>query len=168
MQPQNWFEVPLPAGRRHFEIPCVFGAEHGPQFNDAAEAAGLTPSEALKELTAVTTRVMTIGFAPGQPYLGQLDEHWDIPRLSSLTAEVPKGALIVAIRQLIIFSAPNPTGWRHIGQTAFSCFRPEQASPFALKSGDEISLRDITANELSKIKAKDHSGNGGAIIKALM
>lgn len=167
LRPQDWFEAPLPAGRRHFEIPCVFGGEHGPQFKDAAEAAGLSPCEALNELTSVTTRVMTIGFAPGQPYLGQLDRHWDIPRLSSLTAQVPKGALIVAIRQLIIFTAPNPTGWRHIGQTAFECFRPEQASPFALRSGDEIRLRDISANELSKIKAKDHTGNGGATIRAV-
>ena len=167
LRPKNWFEAPLPLGRRHFEIPCVFGGEHGPQFNDAADAAGLSACEALNELTSVKTRVMTIGFAPGQPYLGQLDQHWDIPRLSNLTAQVPQGALIVAIRQLIIFSAPNPTGWRHIGQTAFACFRPDQTSPFALRSGDEISLRDISANELFKIKAKDHSGNGGAHVKAL-
>ena len=27
-------------------------------------------------------------------------------------------------KQLIIFASPNPTGWRHIGQCAFDCFRP--------------------------------------------
>ncbi|MDG1935588.1 MAG: allophanate hydrolase subunit 1 [Paracoccaceae bacterium] len=165
---QNWYEAPLPQGRRHLEIPCVFGGEHGPQLEEAATVAKLSTQDAIKELTTVRTRVLAVGFAPGQPYLGELDEHWNIPRLTALTRQVPKGALIVAIKQLIIFTAPSPTGWRHIGQCAFDCFRPDQENPFAFRPGDEVSLRDISSKDLSCIKATDRTGNGGAVISPIL
>ena len=165
---QNWYEAPLPQGRRHLEIPCVFGGEHGPQLEEAATVAKLSTQDAIKELTSVRTRVLAVGFAPGQPYLGELDEHWNIPRLTALTRQVPKGALIVAIKQLIIFTAPSPTGWRHIGQCAFDCFRPDQENPFAFRPGDEVSLRDISSKDLSCIKATDRTGNGGAVISPIL
>jgi inhibitor of KinA len=110
-------------------------------------------------------RVLTIGFAPGQPYLGVLPERWDVPRQSALTSSVPEGALVTAIRQLIVFTAATPTGWRHIGQTAFRGFRPESDTPFALHPGDELQFAAISGAELDQIRMRDTSGNGGAEIK---
>lgn len=159
---QDWMRADLPQGRRHFRIPCVFGTDLAPQFGEAAAAAGLSPQEAKASLTRARLRVLTIGFAPGQPYTGQLGPEWDIPRQTALTPRVPAGALVVAIRQLIIFTAPSQTGWRHIGQTAFRCFRPEAAEPFALRPGDEISLRAVTPDTLAQIRSDDTTGQGGA------
>lgn len=167
MRARDWFAAPLPTGRRHFHIPCVFGGSHGPQFDDAAAAAGLSTAEALTSLTAARPRVLTIGFAPGQPYTGQLGPEWDIPRLSELTRSVPQGALVIAIRQLIIFSNATPTGWRHIGQTAFRCFQPEGDDPFALRPGDEVSFAAISPEILANIQADPKAGNGGARIERL-
>ena len=164
---QDWTQADLPGGRRHFRIPCVFGTDLAPQFDEAAGAAGLSRAAAIESLTAARPRVLTIGFAPGQPYTGELPPAWDIPRQTALTPRVPEGALVVAIRQLIIFSAPTQTGWRHIGQTAFRCFRPEAAEPFALRPGDEISLRAITGEELEHIRAQDKTGQGGADIEVI-
>ncbi len=167
LKAQDWTQASLPEGRRHFRIPCVFGTELAPQFDEAAQAAGLSAQEAIDSLTAARPRVLTIGFAPGQPYTGQLDPEWDIPRQTALTPRVPEGALVVAIRQLIIFSAPTQTGWRHIGQTAFRCFRPEADEPFALRPGDEISLRAITPAQLERIRAEDQTGHGGADVEVI-
>ena len=167
LQQQDWYHKDLPKQRRHFTIPCVFGSSLGPQFTEAAEAAGLNNEEAIRELTSTSNRVLSIGFAPGQPYIGQLGSNWDFPRLKSLNPKVPKGALIAAIRQLIIFSSENPTGWYHIGQTGFECFRPNKPEPFALRPGDEISLTSVSQRELEKILRLDSSGNGGAEIKSI-
>jgi len=117
--------------------------------------------------TAARVRVLTIGFAPGQPYMGELPEHWNIPRQQGLTPSVPAGALVVAIRQLIVFQNAAPTGWRHIGQTAFSLFRPDGDPPFALTPGDELTFPAITPAEYDRIIARDTSGNGGATREAL-
>lgn len=107
-------------------------------------------------------RVLTLGFAPGQPYTGELPPHWNIPRQQALTQSVPAGALVVAIRQLIVFTNATPTGWRHVGQTAFRNFRPDSDTPIALSPGDEICFRSVSAAEYARIQQSDTSGNGGA------
>ena len=161
---QNWGLADLPSKRRLWRILTAFGGENGPQLDEAAGLAGLSSAQAVSMIAATPVRVMTIGFAPGQPYLGVLPDIWDIPRQSTLTKSVPEGALVAAIRQLIVFTAASPTGWRHIAQTAFRGFRPERVMPFALRPGDELQFVPITAGQLDEIRATDTSGNGGAEI----
>jgi KipI family sensor histidine kinase inhibitor len=135
---RDWTEAPLPGGRRLWRVPAVFGTDLAPQLDEAADLAGLTPDGAIDSLTAEPLRVQTIGFAPGQPYLGQLPDAWDIPRQEGLSPRVPTGALTVAIRQVVLFSVASPTGWRHVGQTAARLFDPDRDDPFLLRPGDEV------------------------------
>lgn len=158
---RDWYDAPLPGGRRRWRIPTVYGSDLAPQLAEAASVAGLSVDDAVSQLSQAVVRVLTIGFAPGQPYLGELPSAWDIPRQVTLTKRVPEGALVVAIRQFVLFSAPTPTGWRHIGQTAFRCFRPESADPFALRPGDELTFPAVTRAQYEAILAGDRSGNGG-------
>lgn len=168
LEQHDWYQAALPRGRRLFMIPCAFDAANGPQLSHAAELAGMDRATAIQSLTAAPLRVMAIGYAPGQPYAGELPPAWDIPRMEHVNPKVPGGALVVAIRQVIIFAADNPTGWRHVGQTAFQCFRPQQPdNPFALRPGDELQLQSVSAEQLFNLKSQDHSGLGGAVIRAL-
>ncbi len=137
-------------GRRRWVIPTVFGGTHGPQLDEAAALAGCSADAAIAMFAATPLRVMSLGFAPGQPYLGQLPENWDIPRQTGLTRAVPVGALTVAIRQSVLFATPAPTGWRHIGQTAFQAFQPESADPFRLRPGDEVLFAPASADDLHR------------------
>lgn len=159
---QDWYKAAMPAGRRLWTVPTVYGGELAPQLDDAAQAAGLEPAEAVQRLSATRVRVLTIGFAPGQPYLGPLGPEFNIPRLKDLTPMVPEGALVLAISQFVLFSGPTPTGWRHVGQTAFRCFRPDAPDSFALRPGDEMQFVPITADELNDIRADNGDGMGGA------
>lgn len=159
---RNWYEAPLPAGRRLWRVPTVYGGELAPQLDEAAAAAGLDPAEAIRRLSDSRVRVLTIGFAPGQPYLGPLGPEFDIPRLKELTPMVPEGALVLAISQFVLFSGPTPTGWRHVGQTAFRCFRPEAPQSFALKPGDEMQFVSVTRDELEAVRGDNANGTGGA------
>lgn len=166
-QTRDWTTAPLPDDRRHIRIPLVIGGAEGPQFHDAATTAGLDPDTARHQIASARVRVLTLGFAPGQPYMGQLQDQWNIPRMRELNKQVPSGALVLAIRQLIIFARPAPTGWRHVGQTAFQCFRPGADPPFALRPGDEVSFREIGSEELAHIRDTDDSGAGGAVVEDL-
>lgn len=160
----DWTEAPLPSGRQRWTIPVALGGAEGPQFDEAAEAAGLTPDAAREEIAAARPRVLSIGFAPGQAYLGHLPDHWNIPRLNDLSPNVPEGALVAAIRQLIVFSRTTPTGWRHIGQTAFRSFRPGADTPFPLSPGDEVAFEPIPAKDLEKFRDRD---GGGATVEPI-
>ncbi len=161
---RNWFDAPLPEGRRLWRVPAVFGSDNGPQLTEAATLAGQTPEEAVTTICAQPLRVQTIGFAPGQPYLGQLPPEWDIPRQAKLSPHVPEGALVVAIRQLIVFSVGTPTGWRHIGQTGLRLFRPELDDPFLLRPGDEVLFTRAPEDALDRLRADP---DGGAVAEAL-
>ncbi|WP_298974401.1 carboxyltransferase domain-containing protein [uncultured Roseobacter sp.] len=155
---QDWTAAPLPGGRTRWHVPTVYGTDLAPQLAEAAEVTGLDPDTAIRQLSSARVRVLTLGFAPGQPYLGELDEVWNIPRQQNLTKSVPSGALVLAIRQLIIFTAPTPTGWRHVGQTAFRNFVLDAAKPFALSPGDELSFPAIDRGAFDKIGADDRYG----------
>ena len=146
---------------RRWDIPTAFGPDHAPQLAEVAELAGLTPDQAVEEIAAQTVRVMAIGFAPGQPYLGLLPDHWDIPRQTALTDHMPRGALVTAVRQLIIFAADAPTGWRHIGQTGFSVYRPEATNPFPLAPGDALRFCPVSDSEFATLRDSGDP-NGGA------
>lgn len=155
---QDWFAAPLPAGRTLWTVPAVFGGDRAPQLDEAAAAAGVSTPEAIADLTTTRLRVLTIGFAPGQPYLGTLASHWDIPRQVGLTPKVPQGALVAAVRQICLFAKQTPTGWRHVGQSAFRCFQPDAENPFPLAPGDEVQFTQISAADLARLEAHGTDG----------
>ncbi len=162
---RDWPAAPLPQGRRLWRVPAVFGTDLAPQLDDAARLAGLTPAAAVTGLCAAPLRVQAIGFAPGQPYLGQLPSEWDLPRQKDLTPRVPEGAIVVAIRQAIVFSVTTPTGWRHVGQTALRLFRPDHADPFLLRPGDEVLFQPVPPEALDALR---RAPDGGVVAEALL
>ena len=143
--------------QRRWMIPVAFGGEAGPQLAEA---------QALRDLTQTELRVLAIGFAPGQPYIGRLPEAWEIPRQPQLTPSVPAGALVVALRQLVLFGNVSTTGWRQIGLCAFRPFKIDRAHPFALRQGDAIRL---VAAPLDEIRAlgRNPDALGGARCEVL-
>lgn len=154
---RDWRAAPLPEGRRLWRVPAAFGGADGPDLEAVAAAAGADPAAAL---AATRLRVLTLGFAPGQPYLGLLPAAFDLPRRERLASQVPAGAIAVAVRQAVLFAVPSPTGWHWIGRTAFRPFRAEAREPFALRPGDEIAFEPVGASELARLAARDPEGGG--------
>lgn len=161
---RNWFEADLPQGRKLWRVPTVYEGDFAPQLDAAAQAAGLSTAEAIASIATSRVRVQTIGFAPGMPYLGELPEAWNIPRQTALNAQTPAGGLCVAIRQLVLFPVATPTGWRHIGQTAFRLFRPETDAPFVLRPGDEVVFEQTTPEGFANMQ---NDPDGGAVSEAI-
>ncbi len=152
---QDWYGAPLPSGRRFWRVPTVYGTELAPQLGEAADLAGMSEAAAIDSLSSARVRVLTIGFAPGQPYLGPLGHEWNIPRQTELTPMVPKGALVQAISQLVLFTAATPTGWRHVGQTGFYLFQPDADPAFALRPGDELVFESVPVADFHRLCTSD-------------
>ena len=163
---RNWTAADQPPGSRHWRLPVVFGGDAGPELEDVALAVGVSAEEAITELCKARLRVLALGFAPGQPYLGFLGDKWDIPRRQELTANVPQGAIVVAVRQVIPFATSAPTGWRQVGRTPFRGFAPDRDPPIALAAGDEISFQSVEADAFETLAAAG-DGLGGAIVEAI-
>lgn len=138
---------------RLWSVPAVFD---GADLETLAGEAGLSPGAVVEAIAATPLRVLMLGFAPGQPYLGMLPEGLALPRRTDLV-KVPAGAVATAISQVTAFDNPSPTGWWHLGRMAFRLFRPEADPPIALRPGDTLRFEPVTAEVLSGM-----TGNGGA------
>ncbi len=158
---QDWLKASLPAGRRLWRVPVAFGDAHGPDLEAAADAAGLAPEAAVEDICAARLRVLALGFSPGQPYLGFLPEHWDIPRQVDVTQEVPRGAVVVAVRLVIPFANAAPTGWRQVGRTALRCNDPGLDPSMPLRPGDEMEFLPVEGRTLDRL-LEDTPPHGGA------
>ena len=148
---RKWSTEALPEGRRLWRVPASFGGRFGPDLDEVAELAGLDAETAIGEICAARLRVLALGFAPGQPYMGFLEPHWDIPRRSDLTPEVPQGAVVAAVQQINLFAHAAPTGWRQVGQTAFRPHDPGAAAEIPLRPGDEVQFCAIEPHELERL-----------------
>lgn len=162
MRARDWFAHKQAAARR-WVIPCCFD---GPQLGETAQLVGLSEAEAIAEICASEIRVLTLGFAPGQPYLGTLPERWNFPRLGGITPNVPARALVAAVSQLVVFSNDTPTGWRHIGDTEFHNFKVDRREAFAFKAGDLVRFAAVGRGELEALAGAE-DGLGGARLEVL-
>lgn len=164
---RDWTTAPWPPNRRRWHVPASFEGADAPQLAEAADLAKITQEQAVADICSSSLRVLTLGFAPGQPYLGSLPARWNIPRQTGLTAQVPEGAITVAIRQIVLFANPSPTGWRQVGRCRFPLYRPDQSRVFSVLPGDEVAFFAVNSEQLETRAAEDATGYGGAWFEAL-
>lgn len=159
-------QATLPPPRRRWTIPASFGGEDGPDLAGIATQLDLSENAAIARLCEADLRILAIGFAPGQPYLGLLPPAWDLPRLADLTPRVPAGAVVVAVRQIVIFGAASATGWRQVARTGFRSFVPDRDPPMPLRPGDAVRLAKASPAETLALR-DDPACLGGARLEHL-
>ncbi|MCB1368701.1 MAG: allophanate hydrolase subunit 1 [Rhodobacteraceae bacterium] len=142
---RDWYRAPPAASRRVWNLPVVYGGEHGPDLAEVGDLMGLGADAVAEAHAGAVLRVAMLGFSPGLAYLGQLPEAWDFPRRTTIAPRVPAGAILVAVRQTVLPGTDIPTGWHWIGQTPFRSFDVNAAQPFRLTPGDEVRFHAIDA-----------------------
>jgi inhibitor of KinA len=88
-----------------------------------------------------------IGFMPGFPYMGELPQALETPRLKTPRLSVPKGSVAIAQRQTGIYSIRSPGGWQVLGRTPVELFDPERDPPALLQMGDFVQFYPISEKE---------------------
>ena len=143
-----------PHGALH-EIPVLYGGEWGPDLEDVAAFAGITPSNAITLHASVRYRVYMLGFSPGFPYLGLVPECLAMPRLSVPRTTVPAGSIGIADRQTGMYPTATPGGWRLIGRTPMSRSHHTDTNPFSLSAGDIVMFRPIDPDEYDRLSREE-------------
>ena len=117
---------------RIFEIPVCYGGEYGPDLQNIADHAGLTPDEVIKIHSAKDYLIYMLGFLPGFSYLGGLDDRIHTPRLANPRIRIPAGS--VGDRRFTDrhLSAGFSGGWQLLGMTPVKNVRSGErgADPF--------------------------------------
>ncbi|MDF2680398.1 MAG: allophanate hydrolase subunit 1 [Brevibacillus sp.] len=137
---------------RLVEIPVCYGGEFGPDLEEVARHNGLDPDEVVHIHSEQQYLVYMIGFAPGFPYLGGLDERIATPRRPTPRTAIPKGSVGIGGSQTGIYPIVSPGGWNIIGRTAQAMFRPEEQPPSLLRAGDLVRFRPISAKAFEELR----------------
>ena len=120
------------------EIPVVYGGDDGPDLDFVANHAGIT-EDAVTELHSGTDyRVYMLGFSPGFPYLGGLDERIAAPRLKTPRVLVPAGSVGIAESQTGVYPNAGPGGWRIIGRTSVPLFDVNSSTPSLITPATKV------------------------------
>ncbi|MDF2938512.1 MAG: kinase inhibitor [Paenibacillaceae bacterium] len=123
---------------RLMEIPVQYGGQWGPDLEEAASLCGLAPAEWIRLHSGAEYRVLMVGFVPGFPYLDGLPEQLAVSRLATPRLRVPAGSVAVGGSQTGIYPLESPGGWRVVGWTPISLFRPGREEPSLLRAGDRV------------------------------
>ncbi|WZL72222.1 5-oxoprolinase subunit PxpB [Clostridiaceae bacterium 35-E11] len=143
-------DIPLP---QVIEIPTVYGGEYGPDIENVAKHNDLTIDEVIQIHTSREYLIYMLGFTPGFPYLGGMDEKIGTPRLKVPRTKISGGSVGIAGNQTGIYPIDSPGGWQLIGKTPLKLYDPYRHTPILLQSGNYIKFVSINEEEYHKIES---------------
>jgi inhibitor of KinA len=141
-------KVEQPKNNNVFEIPVFY---NGDDLKLVADEHKLTVEEVIDIHTGKAYRVFMIGFLPGFPYMGTVDERIATARKKSPRTSVPPGSIGIAGYQTGIYPQTSPGGWQLIGQTPFKIFNKERPNPCLVNPGDTVRFYSISKKEFEKL-----------------
>lgn len=148
----------IPASHWSFPL-CVEEEAFAPDLASVASFAKQTEREVVQSITGADLTVYMLGFAPGQPYMGDLPSDFSIPRRESPIHDVPAGSVLTATGKIVIYPNSNPTGWHIVGRTPVPIFDKLRDHPVLLSPGDKVRFHEVTAKDYQTIKTKIGSGD---------
>lgn len=125
------------------EIPVCYGGEFGPDLEEVAKHSKLSPEEVIQIHSSNDYLVYMIGFAPGFPYLGGMDERIATPRRITPRKKVIAGSVGIAGPQTGIYSLTSPGGWQIIGRSSLCLFDLKKEKPSLLQMGDFVRFKPV-------------------------
>jgi KipI family sensor histidine kinase inhibitor len=150
-------EIDLPAPSV-IEIPTLYGGDYGPDLENVAKYHEMLPEDVVKIHASGQYRIYMLGFTPGFPYLGGMDERIATPRLETPRTKIHAGSVGIAGAQTGIYPIDSPGGWQIIGRTPLSLYDPGRAEPILLKAGETIKFIPIDQATFDKLQAETVKG----------
>lgn len=129
---------------RLVEIPVLYGQEYGPDLDIVANLNQITKEEVIHIHSGTDYLVHMIGFAPGFPFLGGMNENIAAPRKDTPRSSIPAGSVGIAGKQTGIYPFESPGGWQIIGRTPIELFLPKESPPTLIRAGDKIRFIPIS------------------------
>ncbi|MCF6095065.1 5-oxoprolinase subunit PxpB [Microaerobacter geothermalis] len=133
-------------------IPTLYGGEYGPDLFYVAKYHGMTVEELIQVHSQPDYLIYMMGFVPGFPYLGGMNEKIATPRLENPRSAIPAGSVGIAGAQTGIYPIETPGGWRLIGRTPIRLYDPSDKNPVLLKAGDYLRFQAIDEEEFKQIE----------------
>lgn len=137
------------------EIPVCYDEVYAPDLEETASNLHLNKEELVQMHCSKTYHVYMLGFTPGFPYMGKVDERIVTKRKQQPRLAVAPGSVAIAGEQTGIYPFATPGGWNIIGRTPLQLFDRHRTNPFLLKAGDEVKFKPITQDEFEQFSSSN-------------
>lgn len=150
---------------------CYEGKEFAPDLERVCANARLSEEEAVRIHSSTDYLIYMMGFLPGFPYLGGMDERLETPRFETPRTKIPAGSVAIGGKQTGLYPSESPGGWNIIGRTPLKVFDLERDPIFLYKAGDKIRFEPISKSDFERFDERKWLGEmglgGGAAKSAL-
>ncbi|GGE19714.1 5-oxoprolinase subunit PxpB [Psychroflexus salis] len=141
-----------------YHIPVCYKEEFAPDLAFLAGQLQLEQEEIIRLHSQATYTVYFIGFLPGFPYLGGLNEKLHFPRKNTPRLKIPKGSVGIGGQQTGIYPSSSPGGWQLIGNCPLEIFDVRRKTPSLFQAGDQIQFKVVDKKEHKEIQTQVEAG----------
>lgn len=117
------------------DIPVRYDGE---DLAEVATRANLSVNEVIERHSARHYHVYALGFSPGLPFMGEVNETLRFPRRANPRPRVPAHTVAIANAQTNIYPITSPGGWNLLGRALVSMYDPHRDKPFYVEPGDQV------------------------------
>lgn len=139
------------AASRLLQIPVCYDPSLGPDILSLAAQKQLPAEEIIRLHTQTIYTVYMLGFLPGFPYMGKVDERLITSRLKKPRVKIPAGSVGIAGEQTGIYPLSSPGGWNLIGRTPLQMFDTGKEMPCYCLPGDQVQFVPISLKEFHEL-----------------
>ena len=134
------------------EVPVLYGGNYGKDIQRVVQFSRLSEDEIIQRHQSGNYLVYFLGFSPGFPYIGGMDQNLKTPRLQTPRKRVPQGSVAIAEGQTGIYPFPSPGGWNLIGRTPLKIFNISNPQNSLIQMGDKVQFKSISEDEYERLK----------------
>jgi len=133
--------------QRKMSIPVCYSGGFAPDIEFIALEKNISIEKIIQVHTEQLYTVYMIGFLPGFPYMGEVNDLITVPRKNEPRAKIDAGSVGIAGKQTGIYPLESPGGWQIIGRTPLKIFDKQKSDPVVLQPGDEVQFYSISEDE---------------------
>ena len=141
-----------PPEEKLVEVPVLYGGNYGKDIQRVVQFSKLSESEIIQRHQTGNYLVYFLGFTPGFPYLGGMDQDLTTPRIQTPRKRVPQGSVAIAGGQTGIYPFTSPGGWNLIGQTPLKIFNISNPQNSLIQMGNKVQFKSIGEDEYERLK----------------
>jgi inhibitor of KinA len=129
------------------KIPVCYEDNFAPDLFEISCRLNLSREKIVELHRCRVYQVYAMGFIPGFPYMGEIDEQLIVPRKAVPSQRIKAGSVAIANNQTGIYPFEVPGGWHVIGQTPLTLFNKNRTPFCLLQPGDQIQFFPISKSE---------------------
>ena len=142
--------------QKKFELPICYDTEYGLDLASISRQNNISIEEVIHLHLETSFYVYMMGFLPGFPFMGDLNNKLFTSRLTTPRVLVPANSVAIVEKFCAIYPFKSPGGWNIIGKTPTKLFEKNKKNPSLLYPGAQIKFKSISKTTLLKLESKNN------------